>query len=84
MAAGLPIISTDQGAITESVIDGCNGFIVEAGNPMQIADKINLLVETLDLRKEMARESRKLYEDKFTEEKMVERLTNVFNTVLNR
>ena len=29
MAAGLPIISTDQGAITESVIDGENGFIVE-------------------------------------------------------
>ena len=84
MAAGLPIISTDQGAITESVIDGVNGFIVEKQNPQQIAEKIKFLIENPELKKKMGKESRRRYEENFTEEKMVERLTQAFNAVLSR
>ena len=83
MAAGLPIISTDQGAITESVIDGVNGFIVEKKNPQQIAEKILYLLENPELRHQMGRASRELYLQKFTEEKIVERLSACFNTVLS-
>lgn len=82
MAAGLPIISTDQGAITESVIDGLNGFIVDPGRPDQIAEKIMLLMQNAELRMKMGQESRRLYEEKFTGEKMVERLTYAFHAVL--
>ncbi|MGQ9722575.1 MAG: glycosyltransferase family 4 protein, partial [Candidatus Jordarchaeum sp.] len=53
MAAGLPIITTDQGAIKESVKDGVNGFIVEKRNPHQIAEKIKFLIENPDVRKKM-------------------------------
>jgi glycosyltransferase involved in cell wall biosynthesis len=84
MAYGLPIISTDQGAITESVIDDVNGFIVDKQNPEQIAEKIKLLIENAELRIKMGRESRRLYEENFTEEKMVEKMTYAFNTVLSR
>lgn len=83
MAAGLPIISTDQGAITESVIDGVNGFIVEKQNPQQIADKIILLIQNAELRMQMGKESRRLYEENFTEDKMVQRMAACFNKVLN-
>lgn len=83
MAAGLPIISTDQGAITESVIDGVNGFIVDSNNPSQIAEKVNYLMNHPEIREKMGKESRRLYEENFTEEKMIEKLKNVFNTVLN-
>ncbi|OGF68283.1 MAG: hypothetical protein A2Y62_02935 [Candidatus Fischerbacteria bacterium RBG_13_37_8] len=82
MAAGLPIISTDQGAITESVIDGINGFIVAKKNPEQIAEKIRFLVENPELRITMGKESRRLYEENFTEEKMVENLIHAFDSVL--
>lgn len=82
MAAGLPIISTDQGAITESVIDGVNGFIVEKRNPEQIAEKIKLLIENPELRIKMGEQSRRLYEENFTEEKMVEKLRMCFDQVL--
>ncbi len=82
MAAGLPIIATDQGAITESVIDGKNGFIVENRNPHQIAQKIEFLMENPLIRKKMGDESRRLYLDNFTEEKMVESLSHAFNSVL--
>jgi glycosyltransferase involved in cell wall biosynthesis len=84
MAAGLPIITTDQGAITESVINGVNGFIVEPGNPKQIAEKIGILMNSPELKKMMGKESRCLYLKNFTEEKMVERMSVVFNSVLNQ
>jgi glycosyltransferase involved in cell wall biosynthesis len=83
MAAGLPIISTDQGAIAESVIDGVNGFIVEKRNPQQIAERLKILIEDPELRRKMGRESRRLYEENFTEEKMVVRLAAVFDKVLS-
>ena len=82
MAAGLPIISTDQGAITESVIDGVNGFIVEKKNPNQIAEKIKLLMKDEKLRLKMGQESRRFYEEKFTEEIMVMNYLNTFNKVI--
>jgi glycosyltransferase involved in cell wall biosynthesis len=82
MAAGLPIITTDQGAIRESVKNGLNGFIVEEKRPDQIADKIKYLIENPEIRKKMGDESRRLYQENFTEEKMVERLSFAFNSVL--
>jgi glycosyltransferase involved in cell wall biosynthesis len=82
MAAGLPIISTDQGAITESVFDMINGFIVKPNCPEEIAEKIKYLIDNPAERIRMGKESRRLYEENFTEEKMVGRLINVFNQVL--
>jgi len=84
MAAGLPIITTDQGAITESVKDGVNGFIVEKRNPKEIAEKIKVLIDNPDLRKKMGRESRRLYLENFTEDKMIEKLSYAFRAVLSR
>jgi len=82
MAASLPIISTNQGAIIESVIDNKNGFIVEPNHPEQIAEKLKLLMEDTELRKKMGTASRELYLANFTEEKMVEKLTTVFNKII--
>jgi len=82
MVAGLPIIATDRGAITESVIDGKNGFIVEKNNSSQIAEKIKLLVDNPAQRKRMGEESRRLYTENFTEDKMVNRLSHAFHSVL--
>ena len=82
MEAGLPIIATDRGAITESVIDGKNGFIVEKENPSQIAERIQYLIDNPEQRKRMGEESRRLYLENFTEEKMIRRLSQTFHSVL--
>jgi glycosyltransferase involved in cell wall biosynthesis len=82
MAAGLPIIATDQGAITESVADGKNGFIVPAGSPDAIAEKLNLLRNNPSLRNEMAKASRRLYEEGFTGEKLADNYERIFNAVI--
>jgi glycosyltransferase involved in cell wall biosynthesis len=82
MAAGLPIISTDKGAITESVIDERNGFIIESRKPEQIAEKLELFIENESLRKKMGEEGRNLYLSNFTESKMVEKLSAAFTKII--
>ena len=82
MAAGLPIISTDQGAIIESVREAENGFIVKVQNPAEIAQKLDFLISDPLLRIKMAKNSRKAYEERFTEAQMVKRLTEIFTSVI--
>ncbi len=84
LAAGLPVISTDQGAIAESVIDGVNGFIVATQNPRQLAEKITVLLDNPDLKKQMGLASGRLYMENFTEDKMVQRLRICFDTLLHK
>jgi glycosyltransferase involved in cell wall biosynthesis len=83
MAAGLPIITTDQGAIRESVVDGVNGFIVEKQNPEQLAQKIQQLVNDRTLRAEMSQQSRQRYLNHFTEQRMVDRMSGAWFAVMN-
>lgn len=82
MAAGLPVLATDRGAIVESVIDGENGFIVPLFSPDHIAAKLELLVNDETLRKKMSSTSFRLYKERFTEEKMVDNLERIFKTVI--
>ena len=82
MAASLPVIATDKGAIVESVVHGKNGFIVPDQSPRNIAEALTLLLDDHELRKRMSRQSRIFYEEGFTENKMVERLAVVFNKVM--
>ena len=82
LAAGLPIISTDQGAIRESVIHGENGFIVDTESPGEIADRLLQFMADVDLRIAMGKKSREFYLDKFTEEAMVHNLDAAFRGIL--
>jgi len=84
MAAGLPIITTDTGAIREMVIDGENGFIIDKQSPEQIAEKIIYLIENHDIRKEMGWKSRERFLRHYTKDKFIGRLGEVFEEVLTR
>ncbi|MGB2866545.1 MAG: glycosyltransferase family 4 protein [Sedimentisphaerales bacterium] len=82
MAVGLPIITTDQGCIKESVIDGENGFIITKRDTEAVTEKIVYLIENSKQREEMGRKSRELYEANFTEEHFVSRMISVVNLTL--
>ncbi len=84
MAAGLPVISTDKGAIVESIHHRKNGFIVQAGDVTEISKRIVELMGDKELREKMGRESRRLYEENFTEEAMVNGLKRTFDTVIGK
>ncbi len=83
MAAELPIITTDQGCIKESVIDDENGFIIPKRDPDSVAEKIIYLIEHPEVRVRMGKKSRQLYEANLTEEHFVQRMIDVINLTLN-
>ena len=83
MAAGLPIISTDQGAIRESVRDGENGYIVPAQDPSAIANRLDILISDPEQRLRMGHASRTHYERHFTEDAMVTQMKAAIDTLLH-
>lgn len=83
MAAGLPIITTDQGAIAEMVLDGVNGFIVPVKDSVALAEKILLLRSDAALRQKMGAASRERFLRCYTLDRWAEDMAQVFQQVLD-
>lgn len=83
MAAGLPAICTDMGAIRETVINGETGFIVEKQDTGQLAERILMLLEDAQLRREMGRRSRERFLECYTKDRFADNLGEVFEGVLS-
>ena len=66
MQFNLPIISTNEGAITDIIIDGCNGFIIPKNDPVALANKIIELINNKSLRNEMGIKGRQRFEELYT------------------
>jgi glycosyltransferase involved in cell wall biosynthesis len=75
---GLPIISTDEGAIPEIINDGVTGFIVEKNKPDKVLEKVLLLIKDTQLRKRMAEAGRKEFNKNYTLEKFEQNILEVF------
>lgn len=78
MARGKPVIASNIGGIPDIVKDGINGYLFEVGNERDLANKIIMLYNNENLRKEMGINSRKLVEDKYTWKKVSKRYLEVF------
>lgn len=55
MATGLPVIASSVGAIPDVIQNGKNGFLIRAGDPEALAEKILLLSNDSVLRKEISK-----------------------------
>ena len=66
MQHGLPIVTTNEGAIPDEVINGENGFIGEQKNPSSIANCIEKLLCDEQLRKEMGENGYQKFQKNFT------------------
>lgn len=55
MKAGVPVVATNVGGITEIVEDGRNGILVEPENPKHLADAITRVIKDEKLRESLIR-----------------------------
>ena len=78
-ASGLPIITTDTPGCREVVIDRLNGYLVQIKSADDLTDAIKSLVDDPLLRKKMGRESRRIAQDKFSEERVFSETTAVYS-----
>lgn len=65
MSIGRMIITTDAPGCRETVIDGQNGFLVEVGNVVELADAMRVAASSSQLREEMGTASREMAVAKF-------------------
>jgi len=82
MAFGLPTISTPVGGIPEAVEDGVNGFIVQPGDYVTLAEKIDLLANDKPLREQMGQEGYKMAKEKFDINIIINKLQDIYDELL--
>jgi glycosyltransferase involved in cell wall biosynthesis len=78
MAAGIPVIFTDRGCLSDTVPDGEAGLMVPIGDPQQLADRILWLLDHPEKMKAMGACGRKRYETLYTKAQHIERMIDVF------
>lgn len=80
MAAGLPLVGTEVGGIPELIHNGVNGYLCRPADPLDMAEKINLLLNS-DF-KVLGKTSRKMVEDNYDWEQIAEKTIAAYKTVL--
>jgi glycosyltransferase involved in cell wall biosynthesis len=82
MAAGLPIVASRVGGLTEAVSDGKTGFLIEPGNPAMLADKIKELLIKDSMRRKFGKAGFMRVKEKFPIEKTVSKIENLWKGYL--
>lgn len=73
LACGTPVIATRVGGIPEQILHGETGFLVSPGNPQEMAEKIEILLENPDLLQKMGYAAREHAQKEFDIDIMVDR-----------
>jgi len=81
-AAGLPVVASGHGGITEAVVDGETGTLVAPGDPRALATALRALADEPHRRDEMGRRGRELVAERFDADRMVLELEQVWERAL--
>jgi len=79
MAAKIPIVATNVGAMPEIIENNKNGILVEPKNPEELAEAIKYLMENERVRQEMALQAHQTVLFKFPIEKMIRETEELFD-----
>ena len=82
MRAGLPVVASAVGGVSEAVRDGETGFLVPRGDVEVLRDRIERLLTDRSLRSRMGTGGRTRYEQHFTLEHFVAKTLAVYEDVV--
>ena len=80
MAMGTPVIASRVGGLAHLVVDGCNGFLVPAGDATALAERILDLLDCEGCRAQLSREAQ-AYARSYAWPKIVTRMLAVYQDV---
>ncbi|HEY0386660.1 MAG TPA: glycosyltransferase family 4 protein [Pyrinomonadaceae bacterium] len=75
---GVPVIATRRGGLPEIVQDGKTGYLVDAASPVQLSEKLSLLIRDSELRQRMSRDARAYGSTHLTGTRMAEQMEAIF------
>jgi glycosyltransferase involved in cell wall biosynthesis len=81
MACGKPVVAYNVGANSEGIVHGENGLLAEWGNVEQLSSHVKTLLIDEELAIRMGRNARKIAEEKFSLDKMVNSYKSLINQI---
>jgi glycosyltransferase involved in cell wall biosynthesis len=82
MRAGLPVVASDVGGISEEVVDGETGLLVPPGSVEELSSALHRLLADKHLRVAMGRAGRRRFERVFLADTMIDRTQQLYQEVL--
>lgn len=83
MKHGKPIITTNNGAQPEYVVDHKNGLLIRPNNPEQLADAIKLLCNEKEFRTKLGTQAKQDFDSKLNYDTFYNKITTLYNNLLN-
>lgn len=84
MALGVPVIATNASGNPDLIRDGVNGLLFEEGNPQQLAQQIERLLDDRTLHQKLAENGRHTALETFSVERTVERYEQAFAEIIRK
>ncbi len=84
MSFGKPCIISNVGGASEAIENGVNGYVINRGDDKSLSQKINLVKSNPDLRLKMGLASKRIVEEKFSEDIMFNNTIEFFNQIINK
>jgi glycosyltransferase involved in cell wall biosynthesis len=81
MACSIPVVVTRVGSMADMVRDGCEGFVVSAGDPRALADRLSLLLTDRARAQDMGKAGRARVVADFTLDRMVDEYSRLFESL---
>ncbi len=83
MAAGLPVVTTNCGAVTEAVVDGTTGIVVPLNDKKSLAAAMLELAAEPSLRKKMGQGGYQRWQNEFSIGKMINNTLKAYRILLD-
>lgn len=84
MACGKPVVSTNRGGPSETIVDGVTGYLVPPGDAAALASRVIHLLRHPDLRQQMGAAGRARVEAQFSGAANGEQFTRVLEHLLSK
>ncbi|MDX6388072.1 MAG: hypothetical protein QOD85_1874, partial [Gaiellaceae bacterium] len=83
LAAGRPVVATRVGGVPDVVRDGEDGFLVEAGDTDELADRLEQLARDPALRERMGKQGRERVLPRYAVDRLVEDVDELYRSLLS-
>lgn len=82
MSYGLPVIASRVGGIPEMMEDQQSGFLIEAGNKVQLKEAMSRFIEKPELVAEMGKKSKEIFNERYAASRIMEMINNTYISLL--
>ncbi|HEU4684022.1 MAG TPA: glycosyltransferase, partial [Nitrospira sp.] len=84
MGTPLPVVASRVGGIPEVIEDGVSGLLVEAGDPVHLAEVCRRVISDADLSKRLAQAAKRRVEERFSSSAMAAKVVELYRELVGK